>query len=284
MRGTKARIALDDDTIVAVLRCIKDHKVRARMACVSKTWQACVKRSWDRVHFCFKDEATIRARLNWLKRQLMDHPLELQSLELHSGMPSPSAGQCLYCMGDLENYSRISNVAHAGFCSIPTFTGLGLERFGALRHLDLQSVCGGAPVQLTPVFNGALEAELCRLALQPPAVEELANLAGTLETLRLVYCEDVPDPIVRLTRACLTALLLCCAPDIHPQAQLGPLCCAALDPGRFQCFHQPHRTQGRPVRGPWRLSSVEHDREPRRCVCQLMTCSMQTSRLRIHKP
>ena len=40
-------------------------------------------------HICFDSENALVARLAWLERQL-NHPLQLKSLELHSGMPSPT--------------------------------------------------------------------------------------------------------------------------------------------------------------------------------------------------
>ena len=45
------------------------------------------------------------------------------------------------------------------------------------------------------------------VAVHVAAVKQLAALAGTLETLRLVYHEDVPDKVVRILQACMTALL-----------------------------------------------------------------------------
>ena len=85
MRETKTIAALDEDLIIIILQHLDDIKLRARLACVCKFWRACVKRSWERVHFCCEDVETFAARLNWLANQL-DHPLVLQSLELQSGL------------------------------------------------------------------------------------------------------------------------------------------------------------------------------------------------------
>ncbi len=108
MRETAIMTSLDEDLIIAVLRHLDDHKFRATMACVCKTWRACVKGSWDRVHFCFNDVETLRARIEWLLYHL-SHPLLLQSLDLHSGMPSPTpfrnAGQCVFRIGDPDTKS-----------------------------------------------------------------------------------------------------------------------------------------------------------------------------------
>ena len=90
MRETRPINALDEDLIISVLRHLDDHNFRATVACVCKTWRACVRRSWDRVHICFGDLETLRARLAWLDHQLQDHPLLLQSLEFHSCTSSPS--------------------------------------------------------------------------------------------------------------------------------------------------------------------------------------------------
>ena len=72
----------------------------------------------------------------------------------------------------------------------PMSTGLGLERFKALRHLDMQSVCGEAPVLFeVPTYERRQEWRLSRLALPPAAVRQLTALSGSLQTLRLAYDE-----------------------------------------------------------------------------------------------
>ncbi len=101
--------------------------------------------------------------------------------------------------------------AHAGLDLAPMSIGCGLERFSALRHLDMQSVCGDGPLQFEvhSIHHGRLNLKLRRLALQPAAVKQLATLAGTLQTLRLVYHEDVASSVVRVQKACMAYLLLC---------------------------------------------------------------------------
>ena len=89
MRKARTEVAQNVDLVVSILQHLDDHEFRATMACVCKTWQACVRQSWDRVHICFDSENALVARLAWLERQL-NHPLQLKSLELHSGMPSPT--------------------------------------------------------------------------------------------------------------------------------------------------------------------------------------------------
>ena len=105
------------------------------------------------------------------------------------------------------------DVAHAGPDLAPITISYGLERFGALCHLDMQSACGEDTLHIDgdPAFDRRLDLKLKHLALQPAAVKELAALAGTLQTLRLVYIEDVPGYFVRLSRACMTSFyaLLC---------------------------------------------------------------------------
>ncbi len=88
MTEEKTICALDDDLLVAILRLVDSDKARATMAMVSKTWRACVRRSWNSVHFCFRSEETLRTQIIWLARQLLDNPLLLQTLELHSSMPN----------------------------------------------------------------------------------------------------------------------------------------------------------------------------------------------------
>ena len=88
-------------------------------------------------------------------------------------------------------------------------TSYGLERTGALSHLDMQSVCGNAGIH-----GKGLESQLTRLALQPAAVAKLAALSGTLQTLRLAYYEDVPYHIVRLHKYCMTVSQICGAPNL----------------------------------------------------------------------
>ena len=144
MRESKTLTALDDNLIVSVLRHLHDHKFRATMACVCKTWRACVRRSWDRVHFCFDGVDTLMARFAWLESQLLESPLLLKSLELHSGVPDPTCFRSLtmsvsVCIVlDTLIHIRIPDVAHAGpgtwhlwDCVAPTPAGYGLERFSA---------------------------------------------------------------------------------------------------------------------------------------------------------
>ena len=95
MREIKTLNALDGNLIVSVLRHLHDHKFRATLACVCKTWRACVRRSWDRVHFCFDDVEELMARFAWLESQLLESPLLLKSLELHSGVPDPASFKSL---------------------------------------------------------------------------------------------------------------------------------------------------------------------------------------------
>ena len=91
MRETTTKTTtLDGEPLITVLRMLDDHKFRATTACVCKIWQACVKKSWDRVHLCFPSVDTLKARLSWLQCQLVDHPLQLESLELHSSTPLPA--------------------------------------------------------------------------------------------------------------------------------------------------------------------------------------------------
>ena len=87
----------------------------------------------------------------------------------------------------------IAHLAHAGPCLAPTSIPLGLARFSALGHLDMQSVCGEAPLEFEGKLYPGLDRNLTRLALQPAAVKQLGVLAGILQTLRVVYYEDVPD-------------------------------------------------------------------------------------------
>ena len=103
--GEARRVVLlnNKDIVFSVLQHLDDHKFRATMACVCKTWQACVRQSWDRVHICFNCVETLTARLDWLQDQLLDHKTLLKSLELHSSMPSPilvEVWQCLHCTED----------------------------------------------------------------------------------------------------------------------------------------------------------------------------------------
>ncbi len=100
-------------------------------------------------------------------------------------------------------------MGHAGYSLAPTSVGYGLERFGALSHLDMQSLGGK-----TWPWNEGLESQLTRLALRPAAVAKLAALSDTLQTLRLAYYEDVPYRMVRLYRVGLTGLLLYSAPSL----------------------------------------------------------------------
>ena len=76
--------AMDAALITYMLSYLDCDKIRARLACVCKTWRSCVRISWDKVHFCFKTEEKLRTQITWLDRQLLDSPLLLQSLELHS--------------------------------------------------------------------------------------------------------------------------------------------------------------------------------------------------------
>lgn len=88
----QASFALDDDLVILILRQL-DYKTRASLACVSKTWRSCVRSSWNKIHLCFaSSEETLRAQLTWLAHQLRDHPLLLQTLELHSSTPTPTSG------------------------------------------------------------------------------------------------------------------------------------------------------------------------------------------------
>ena len=96
-QGSQSAFALDEDLVLSMLRHLDDHKFRATMACVCKTWQACVRRSWNRVHFCFRDVGTLQARLSWLERQVLDHSLQLQSLELHFGTATAHTCRCWQC-------------------------------------------------------------------------------------------------------------------------------------------------------------------------------------------
>lgn len=96
----------------------------------------------------------------------------------------------------------------------PISTGLGLERFGALRHIDMESVCDD------DVLHSALvspevrrQAMYPRIALQPAAVKQLAALSGTLQTLRLAIVEDT---------------------QVQPACASMPLCCSS--PVRLQSF------------------------------------------------
>ena len=120
-------------------------------------------------------------------------------------------------MGTLQVYIVITHLANAGPYQDPTSTGLGLERFGALRHLDMQSVCGEAPLHFyLETQADKLIDKLHHLALQPAAVRQLAALSGTLQTLCLMYHEDLPDHMVRSCHAFVTRLLLA------DQRGLGP--------------------------------------------------------------
>ena len=96
-------------------------------------------------------------------------------------------------------------VAHAGQRPAPT-SMLGLERFGALRLLDMQPVRSKARASFQ-VTTFHVEEQRMRLAMQPAALKELTALSGNLQTLRLVYYEDVPNQTVSLLQASHAALL-----------------------------------------------------------------------------
>ena len=114
MRETTTKTTtLDGEPLIAVLQKLDDHKFRATMACVCKTWQACVKSSWDSVHFCFDSMETLEARLSWLSSQL-DNPLVLHSLELHSSKPTPAFVMAMLITETLCAYgSRIRHMQAA---------------------------------------------------------------------------------------------------------------------------------------------------------------------------
>ena len=81
----------------------------------------------------------------------------------------------------------------------------------------MQSVCGEAPLHFDLETQAdKLIDKLHHLALQPAAVRQLAALSGTLQTLCLMYHEDLPDHMVRSCHAFVTRLLLA------DQRGLGP--------------------------------------------------------------
>ena len=88
-----------------------------------------------------------------------------------------------------------------------------------------------------PKYSTRLEEKLKRLGLQQAHVKQLAALSITLQTLRLVYEEDVPKHTVRSWSASHPFVAVLTSPGMQGHlcfaAPMGHLCCAALDIGRF---------------------------------------------------
>ncbi len=73
----------------------------------------------------------------------------------------------------------------------PMSTALGLERFSALRQLDMQSVCDEDAAHGALVLTTMRErARMPLLSLKPAAVRQLAALSGSLQKLRLGFIEN----------------------------------------------------------------------------------------------
>ena len=125
----------------------------------------------------------------------------------------------------------------------PISTELGLERFGALRQLDMLSVCDEDAVHSALLSPGARRQALHpRITLWPAAVEQLAKLSGSLQKLRLAFVEDTQvDPAC----ACMQYLLLFrCAPSNLFMMVWGLTCPVSWQPWTLSAFSGltgPHR-------------------------------------------
>ena len=197
--------------MISMLRFLDSDKTRACMACVCKTWQAFVRKSWDKVHFCFKSKETLSAQLKWFTCQLQDNPLLLRSLALHCSRPTTpilSGVLSLFCSATHTPDSCLMHTfGHAESMTLaPASLDMGLERFGALCHLDLQSVCGTPVYFEVPSFRPWQDPYRSRCTFPRSAVRHLAALSGSLQTLRLQYDEGVRGQVTPIYVACLTAL------------------------------------------------------------------------------